>query len=172
MGEEFFFGYGSLVNRATHHFAPTYPARLTGWRRAWRSAEGRAFSFLTAIPDRHAALDGLIAAVPGDDWDALDRREAAYRRHVVTEDIIHDGDGIARIEVYAVDEGRHTAPHPECPVLLSYLDVVVQGYLQVFGEGGAALSLQLWPDGRRIDLGLADYHGRWVRWSDDGGQIR
>ncbi|MDU8942832.1 DUF2332 domain-containing protein [Ovoidimarina sediminis] len=40
------------------------------------------------------------------------------------------------------------------------------------GTGGAALSLQLWPDGRRIDLGLADYHGRWVRWSDDGGQIR
>ena len=28
------------------------------------------------------------------------------------------------------------------------------------------------PDGRRIDLGLADYHGRWVRWSDDGGHIR
>ena len=139
MGEQFFFGYGSLVNRSTHHFSPTYPARLTGWRRAWRSAEGRPFSFLTAIPDPHAALDGLIAAVLDDDWHALDQREAAYRRLDVTEDTVHDGRGIARVQVYAIDAGKHSAPRPECPVLLSYLDVVVQGYLQVFGEGGAAL---------------------------------
>lgn len=36
------------------------------------------------------------------------------------------------------------------------------------GTGGAALRLQLWPDRRTVDLGLADYHGRWVRWSEEG----
>lgn len=31
------------------------------------------------------------------------------------------------------------------------------------GEG-AALSLTLWPEGRDISPGRADFHGRWVRW--------
>ncbi len=30
--------------------------------------------------------------------------------------------------------------------------------------GGAALSLQLWPEAVKLDLGRADFHGRWVRW--------
>lgn len=29
---------------------------------------------------------------------------------------------------------------------------------------GAALTLHLWPDNTRIDLGRADFHGRWVEW--------
>lgn len=32
------------------------------------------------------------------------------------------------------------------------------------GLAGAALTLDLWPDGRRIDLGRVDFHGRWVDW--------
>ncbi|MEP3330517.1 DUF2332 domain-containing protein [Sedimentitalea sp.] len=29
---------------------------------------------------------------------------------------------------------------------------------------GAALTLRLWPGDRRISLGRADFHGRWIRW--------
>jgi hypothetical protein len=29
---------------------------------------------------------------------------------------------------------------------------------------GAALTLRLWPGDRRIALGRADFHGRWIRW--------
>ncbi len=32
------------------------------------------------------------------------------------------------------------------------------------GAKGAALTLRLWPGDRRIDLGRADFHGRWVDW--------
>lgn len=33
------------------------------------------------------------------------------------------------------------------------------------GHGpGAALTLHLWPEDRRFDLGRADFHGRWVDW--------
>ena len=39
------------------------------------------------------------------------------------------------------------------------------------GTGGAALSLQVWPGGQTFDLGLADYHGRWVKWSDEGARL-
>lgn len=33
------------------------------------------------------------------------------------------------------------------------------------GEKGAALTLRLWPGDHRIDLGRADFHGRWVSWN-------
>ena len=46
----FFFGYGSLVNRATHDYSDAHPARIEGWRRAWRHVEGRKVAFLTAVP--------------------------------------------------------------------------------------------------------------------------
>lgn len=37
------------------------------------------------------------------------------------------------------------------------------------GGTGAALTLRLWPGDARIALGRADFHGRWVHWSD--GQV-
>lgn len=33
------------------------------------------------------------------------------------------------------------------------------------GEPGAAVTLDLWPEGRRIPLGRADFHGRWLKWT-------
>ncbi len=34
----------------------------------------------------------------------------------------------------------------------------------------AALGLHLWPDDVILDLGRADFHGRWVRWAAPPGQ--
>ena len=136
MAEPFFFGYGSLVNRATHGFVDAHPAQLTGWRRAWRHTSARAVAYLTAVPAPGAQIDGLIAHVPGDDWAALDERERAYARHPVTELTRH---GVARdlhVQVYAIAPENHAAPDRQNPVLLSYIDVVVQGYLAEFGETG------------------------------------
>ncbi|MCB2116245.1 MAG: gamma-glutamylcyclotransferase [Rhodobacteraceae bacterium] len=132
-----FFGYGSLVNRATHDNAPATPARLSGWRRIWRHTYLRDWPYLSAEP-ADAAIDGLIAAVPGDDWAVLDRREAAYRRHPLAHDRLSPApDWAHRIEVYAVDEA-HALPPNGHPILLSYLDTVVQGFLREFGERGVA----------------------------------
>lgn len=38
------------------------------------------------------------------------------------------------VQVYSIPEGRHGRPDATHPVLLSYIDVVVQGYLREFGE--------------------------------------
>lgn len=41
-------------------------------------------------------------------------------------------------------------------------------HLGMEGDGttpGAALTLTLWPGGRTIPLGRADFHGRWVEWA-------
>jgi hypothetical protein len=40
------------------------------------------------------------------------------------------------IAVYTIPEGMHAAPSRAHPILLSYLDVVVQGYFREFGAAG------------------------------------
>lgn len=124
-----FFGYGSLVNRQTHDHDVLRPAQLRGWRRTWRHTAGHEVAYLTAIPDPSAEIDGLVARVLGGDWSALDAREAGYDR-VPAEDVA--------AQVYWIPHDKHASAPELRPILLSYLDVVVQGYLQEFGEAGVA----------------------------------
>lgn len=134
----YFFGYGSLVNRATHDFGDPRPARLSGWCRAWRHTDLRPLAFLTAIPAPGITIDGLVAHVPGGDWQALDQREWAYDRLPANGAVSHNVAAPIEVAVYVVPEARHTRPSTAHPVLLSYIDVVVQGYLREFGTAGAA----------------------------------
>ncbi|KUJ73699.1 hypothetical protein AVO45_14000 [Ruegeria marisrubri] len=136
MAEPYFFGYGSLVNLATHDFPDPQPARLRGWRRAWRHTDLRPVAFLTAIPDPHSEIEGMIAHVPRNDWAALDEREWAYDRVSATQAVRHTLKHEAEIAVYAVPEHRHNDPTDSYPILLSYIDVVIQGYLRIFGPDG------------------------------------
>ena len=136
MDHPYFFGYGSLVNATTHDFADPRPARLTGWRRAWRHTDLRPVAFLTAIPAPGHEIAGVIAQVPHADWEALDQREWAYDRIPASAEITHALTTDPEISVYAVPEDRQNDGSETHPVLLSYLDVVVQGYLRVFGEQG------------------------------------
>lgn len=133
-----FFGYGSLVNRATHTYPEAQTATARGWLRAWRHTGAREFAFLTAVPEPGAEIHGLIAAVPGADWVALDAREHAYERRVDTANIRHTRPQTAEIAIYAIAPEKMVAPTDKHPILLSYLDVVVQGYLTEFGADGPA----------------------------------
>lgn len=133
--DPYFFGYGSLVNRATHAYPMPRPARLTGWARTWKHTALRPVAFLTAVRDPSSTIDGLIAPVPGGDWMALDAREWAYER-LLTTDVVHDLPGSVEIAVYAVPNTHQASPDIAHPILLSYLDVVVQGYLREFGRDG------------------------------------
>ncbi len=135
MNDPHFFGYGSLVNRRTHVYASAHRARLTGWRRIWRPTALRPAAFLTARPVPGSEIDGLIAAVPGGDWAALDLREAGYDRAPAGA-IDHPLHPAPEIAVYAIPARDDDVTGS--PILLSYLDVVVQGYLHEFGELGVA----------------------------------
>lgn len=132
MRDSYFFGYGSLVNRATHVYAPAHVARLVGWRRRWVHTDGRGAPFLTGVRDAASVIDGLVAMVPGSDWAALDLREEGYLRHPVAVE------GVVRAaQVYAVPAETVVVQEAPAPILMSYLDVVVQGYLREFGQAGA-----------------------------------
>ncbi|WP_146590093.1 gamma-glutamylcyclotransferase family protein [Puniceibacterium confluentis] len=137
MTNSYFFGYGSLVNRRTHIYTPAFPAQATGWRRAWRCTSAREPAFLTVVPDPGCMIEGLVAVVPGQDWAALDLREANYDRLAASHCVSHPLDTTSEIAIYAIPEDSHRLPDASHPVLLSYLDVVLQGYLLEFGRAGA-----------------------------------
>ncbi|MBS0123363.1 gamma-glutamylcyclotransferase family protein [Thetidibacter halocola] len=138
MTQAFFFGYGSLVNRLTHGYAPAHRARASGWRRAWIATAQRRVAYLTAVPDPDCAIDGLIAPVPPEGWATLDLREAAYERLTATDRIEHEATDAQTIAIYEIAPENRLPPSPDHPVLLSYIDVVVQGYLTEYGSEGAA----------------------------------
>lgn len=132
----YFFGYGSLVNRDTHAFKDAHPARLTGWRRTWRPTNLREVAFLSVVRSEGDWIDGLIAPVPDADWHALDIREGAYRRVAAAHMVNHPLPHRPQIAVYSVPADADDTPRGH-HLLLSYIDVVVQGYLREFGESGA-----------------------------------
>ena len=131
----YFFGYGSLVNRNTHAYPDTHPAQLRGWRRAWVRSAAYDKVFLSVIPDPDTNISGLIAAVPGDDWSALDARETGYARLNSGDAVIHPLVPAPPVAHYAVPATEQGATSRNI-IILSYLDVVVQGFLREFGEDG------------------------------------
>ena len=136
MSDPFFFGYGSLVNRSTHTYPRATQATVKGWARAWKKSKLRRVAFLTAIEAHGEEIDGLIAAVPGADWAALDERERAYHRLPVVE-IRHDHPPLPDIQIYRARPDHIEEAVGDHVMLLSYVDVVVQGYLREFGAEGA-----------------------------------
>ena len=124
------------MNRDTHGFSGAQTARLTGWRRVWRYTTLREVAYLTVIPDPDCTIDGLIAPVPDQDWAALDYRERAYARVPAAHQICHALPHQPEIAVYAIPDGQHQTPCSRHSLLLSYIDVVVQGYLKEFGPEG------------------------------------
>lgn len=126
-----FFGYGSLVNRTTHDYQDIQTTRIKGWARIWRHTTFASVPILTAVPEPSTEIDGLTAAVPDADWRALDEREHAYNRIALR--------CTPNTAIYEIPVGKHPEASTLHPILLSYLDVVIQGYLREFGEAGAAM---------------------------------
>lgn len=139
MLDPFFFGYGSLVNTNTHSYDGSRPARVSGWRRKWRHTSLRDVAYLTVREAPGHAIDGLIAAVPNGDWEALDQREHAYDRlHLHDQHVDHDHPGDILVHMYKTRAGNDAPPSVRHPILHSYLDTVVLGYVNIFGVEGAA----------------------------------
>lgn len=126
------------MNRKTHGFDGAQTAVLDGWRRIWRYTTQREVAYLTVVPDPGSRIDGLIAPVPDQDWEALDYRERAYARVAAAHQVTHALPHQPQIAVYAIPDRQHEAPTHTHTLLLSYIDVVVQGYLTEFGADGAA----------------------------------
>ncbi len=107
--------------------------------------------------------------MPGGDWAALDLREEGYDRHAIPSGLVVEGDVPVAAQVYAVPVLSMQVQDDPAPILLSYLDVVVQGYLREFGEAGARdffATTDGWDTVIQLGMGQAGDVNRWY-WAED-----
>lgn len=135
MKDPYFFGYGSLVNTKSHGYEDARPATLNGWRRAWVATPRFNTVLLSGVRAPGESIKGLIAAVPGANWSELDQREDGYARLAASEHVDHALPNETEVSVYAVDPD-HIHDSVSHVILMSYLDVVVQGFHEVYGADG------------------------------------
>ncbi len=136
------FGYGSLVNRHTRP-AHTHarPARLSGWIRQWKHSIDLPFGKVCALTAEKRAgreIEGVLVLDQYDGLAAVDDRELGYRRERIELPEMEARTAEMDIFIYvSAPEWNHWGS-PEYPILRSYLDCVLAGYLEVWGREGAA----------------------------------
>ncbi|KQT53286.1 hypothetical protein ASG43_18885 [Aureimonas sp. Leaf454] len=136
-----YFGYGSLVNKATlrTRFLAIRRAEVTGWRRFWLPREAPLAAYLSVRPEPGHPTQGVVVYDLADHLALVDEREAGYRRIAVESGAIRI-EAAPGIEVpvflYEALKGEETAADAGCFLLQSYLDAVLQGFLALYGEAG------------------------------------
>ncbi len=152
-----YFGYGSLVNRATHRTDIVDFSRvsLKGWRRQWLSRPPGKFghvALLSVIQDFDSEIDGLMVLDYARNLPALDEREIRYDRKSVDQINLKEmeQDTISKprlnkdikVNIYVAKEIAIINEPAKSRILRSYLDAVMQGYLNKFGREGLDRFLQ------------------------------
>lgn len=139
-----YFGYGSLVNAGTRQPGEdAMLATLTGWRRTWThfyDAPRDPGRSLSIREDENCQIAGMIVELQDGALARLDERERGYDRLELDGRCfrLSNGEQLESVYVYRSrsvmpDNGLQTHP-----ILRSYMDVVMQGYRDNFGEQGLA----------------------------------
>lgn len=136
-GRHFILGYGSLINgesRAkTGETGNVWPVKLHGFERHWSvMSDEFGMSSVAVIQAPQQACNGVLVEVPFDQFPLFDERERGYQRTMI------QADQLSAYQTRSLPEGiywvYHTddvvEPHQDCPIALSYLDVILSGCLE------------------------------------------
>lgn len=149
--QQYIFGYGSLIEDAsrlstTPSARNAWPVKVSGIARGWwarGAASGLTTTFLGAIKSARPEqwCNGVIYAVSAEDLAATDRRESAgYQRCRIPRTNIEmldgsgsvpDGDFWAYLNLLQPKDISHNLPSAQFPMVQSYVDICVNGCLQV-----------------------------------------
>ena len=125
------------------------PATLKGWRRVWenRTADPNRVQQCTSLSAEAlkqpsgGSIDGVIGRMPRSHLAQLDEREAGYDRLALSVDQFDISDNHVGVEadviyVYQSERQNRFLANDEHPILQSYIDCVLAGYLTQFGPSG------------------------------------
>lgn len=140
--QQLIFGYGSFVeskSRAMTSPSALYasPANVVGIQRGWFGQVGGVSlspTYLGAVADASSHCNGVIFKVSQQQLEAFDKHETGYQRERIDQSNITMLDGSKSapegdIWFYANTEKRDASP--ECPIVQSYVDVCLNGCLEI-----------------------------------------
>lgn len=140
-----YFGYGSLVNVATlPDHAEVTPGTLDGWVRQWsiagREIEGHGVCSLCVVPRDGVAIRGVMAREPREGLERLERREHMYDKvDGIGERFRCDAQGASGpndMFLFRAKPRYYGWGDAENPILQSYVDCVLKGFHDFWGEEG------------------------------------
>jgi hypothetical protein len=130
------FGFGSLVNSVsrarTLGDVPAWPVRVAGLRRGWYAPSRRIrHTALGVVVDAAAHVNGVLALLPDDSLERLDRREAQYDRTELSWTAIESlGEPPPEGTVVTYVPRSVSEPDADHPIIRSYVDVTLSGCLE------------------------------------------
>jgi len=144
-----YFGFGSLVNQATlrTNYIDAIPTRLAGWRRHWQGRSHNADdhgALLSIHPHEKGELFGMLVVDHLENLPLVDERESGYSRVEINTDVLKlsfEGHKLHTVADLPAHLYVYVAKTPEVegthlPLLQSYTDAVMQGYLREYGQFG------------------------------------
>jgi hypothetical protein len=150
--QNYIFGYGSLIEDASRRSTTpaaryAWPVRVKGIGRGWwarGATSGLTTTFLGALARAGKKCNGVIYAVSEDDLAATDRRETAgYTRTEIKPGEIEMLDGNkdvppgkfwAYLNRFSWNDRTTQVPTADFPMVQSYVDICVNGCLEVEGK--------------------------------------
>jgi hypothetical protein len=130
------FAYGSLVNLSTIAAdVQVHRAAANGWVRQWRdprSVDTGIICGLTISPRIGMAIDGLLLQGGQTFVDEIRAREADDLATTIR--VVLDRGDVVEARTYVVPTVRARWADPNCPICLSYLDCILEGYLRLGPE--------------------------------------
>ncbi|NRG18603.1 gamma-glutamylcyclotransferase [Rhizobiales bacterium] len=141
-----YFGYGSLVNRQTlSPESKAVPGELRGWVREWRvkgkvAGIGTGACALTVRREPEVSIRGVMVSEPASGLAALTKREIRYDRIDGIASEFHaerqEDDVPQDAFLYQAKSGHYDWGDADHPILQSYVDCVLAGFFDHWGEKG------------------------------------
>lgn len=140
-----YFGFGSLVNKHTLRtsYVDIFQASLRGYRRHWQARSIEIFdnqiSLLSIHPDEHYTIKGMMVVDLAENLALVDEREEGYTRHKLETHQLEVSDAVMLpddLYVYIADEIDGVEENGS--LLQSYLDAVMQGFRNEYGDEGVS----------------------------------
>lgn len=136
----FIFGYGSLISaisRAkTGETGQVWPAVLSGYQRHWSIMTTEfGMSSVAVVQDETGSCNGVLIEVEEKEFAVFDEREQGYQRALIPQEQLHSyiGHELPEGNVWIYYSQDIVNPTNDCPITLSYLDVILAGCLD-FGD--------------------------------------